>query len=106
MSRKLPDEAIEQWPEVLADVEISVIPVEYLHAIYVTFDDGRVWEIEFDNRKLNKNTEDVARAIEDDLEELFAEFEDVIVHVDFRLDTERVKNDIKRRTRIFMKKQK
>ena len=106
MSQKLPDDAIEQWPEVLDDVEVNAIPLEYLHAIYVTFEDGRVWEIQFENRKLNEDTDDIARTIESELEILFTEYEDVIAHVDFRLDTERVKNDIKRRTRTFMKKQK
>lgn len=106
MSQKLPDDAIEQWPEVLDDVEVNAIPLEYLHAIYVTFEDGRVWEIQFENRKLNEDTDDIARTIESELEILLTEYEDVIAHVDFRLDTERVKNDIKRRTRTFMKKQK
>jgi vacuolar-type H+-ATPase subunit I/STV1 len=106
MSQKLPDDAIEQWPEVLDDVEVNAIPLEYLHAIYVTFEDGRVWEIQFENQKLNEDTDDIARTIESELEILLTEYEDVIAHVDFRLDTERVKNDIKRRTRTFMKKQK
>ena len=106
MSQKLPDDAIEQWPEVLDDVEVNAIPLEYLHAIYVTVEDGRVWEIQFENQKLNEDTDDIARTIESELEILLTEYEDVIAHVDFRLDTERVKNDIKRRTRTFMKKQK
>lgn len=106
MSHKLPDDAVDQWPEVLGDVEINAIPVEYLHAVYVTFDDGNVWEIKFDNRKLTNETEEIARSIEAELEEIFDEYEDVITHIDFRLDTERVKNDIKRRTQLFMKKRK
>lgn len=42
--------------------------------------------------------------LEDVLEELFEEYNDAIEHIDFRLDTERLKSDVQRRTRSFMKK--
>ena len=36
--------------------------------------------------------------------EVLEEYEDVIENVDFRLDVERVKHDISRRTKYFLKK--
>lgn len=103
-SNKLPKDTINQWPEVLDEIEIETIPIEYLHAIFITFDDGKVWEIQINNRDFNKDTDEVARSVEDELAQLFDEFADVIHHIDFRLDTERVKKDIQQRTRSFMKK--
>jgi len=38
------------------------------------------------------------------LQELFEQYEDAIDSIDFRLDTEKVKYDIKKRTALFMKK--
>ncbi len=44
------------------------------------------------------------KVLEDVLQELFNEYENSIANIDFRLDTERLKNDIQKRTRVFMKK--
>lgn len=99
---KLPQEVIESWPEVLEDVDVQVVPLEYLDSIRVTFEDGKVWDIDI-AKSLEKGPEfDVETALED----IFEEYEDSIVNVDFRLDTDRVKQDIQRRTAHFMKKRK
>ena len=42
--------------------------------------------------------------LEDILQDLFDEYESKIANIDFRLDTVRLKNDIQKRTRVFMKK--
>lgn len=96
---KLPPDVVNHWPEVFEDVNIETVPVEYLHSVKITFEDGKVWEID-----TSKNPEGVP--IDEALESLMEEYEDVITNVDFRLDTERVKQDISRRTQQFMKKRK
>lgn len=100
---KLPPEVVDHWPEVFDDIEIKAVPIEYLKAIFVHFDDGKVWEIDIDQNKVRKES---ARSIEDAIEDLLEEYEDVIASVDFRLDTEKVKQDISQRTHRFMKKRK
>ena len=94
----LPKHVVDVWPEVLKDVDIQVVPLEYLHSVRVTFVDGKVWEIDVEKSKAKDLN------IENSLEELFEEYEDSIANVDFRLDTERVKADITKRTHQFMKK--
>ncbi len=42
--------------------------------------------------------------LEDVLQELFDEYNNAIQNIDFRLDTKRLKNDIQKRTRVFLKK--
>lgn len=96
-NKKLPPDVIKQWPDVLKDIDIDVVPVEYLESIRVTFLDGKIWEI--DTKKNPENTN-----VEQAIESLMAEYEDVIKSVDFRLDTVRVKQDIKKRTAQFLKK--
>lgn len=96
-SKKLPADVIKQWPEVLKDIDIDVVPVEYLESIKVTFTDGKIWEID-----TKRNPQEVN--IEDAVDSLLEEYEDVIKSVDFRLDTVRVKKDIKKRTAQFLKK--
>jgi len=95
--KRLPPDVVQQWPDVLKDIDIDVVPVEYLESIRVTFTDGKVWEI--DTKKNPENTN-----IESAMQNLMEEYEDVIKSVDFRLDTARVKTDIKKRTAQFLKK--
>lgn len=98
---KLPPEVIDSWPDVFKDIRIDVVPIEYLHSVKIQFADGKIWDIDV-KKSLNKPDLDIELA----LEELFDAYEDSIVNVDFRLDTAKVKHDIKKRTAIFMKKRK
>lgn len=97
-SNKLPPEVITHWPEVFDEIDMNVVPLEYLHSIRVTFNDGKVWDIDLRSPK-NQEVSDV----QDSLDDLFDEYQDQIQTVDFRLDTERVKKDITRRTKRFLK---
>ena len=98
----LPPDVVDHWPEVFDHIDIEVIPIEYLHSIRVEFVDGKVWDIDVEKSK-EKSPEE---QLENTLDELFQMYEDVITNVDFRLDTERLKSDIQKRTKYFMKKRK
>lgn len=98
---KLPDSVISTWPEVLNDVDVKVIPIPYVHSIRVTFKDGKVWDIDVDSSRKKKHLN-----LETALEDLFKEYEHVIANVDFRLNTAKVKEDIKKRTTKFIKTRK
>lgn len=100
-NKKLPPDVIDHWPEIFGDIEVDVIPIEYLDSVRIQFDDGKIWDIDV---KTSRKKQDVD--IETAMEELFEQYSDVIENIDFRLDTEKVKNDIKNRTRFFMKKRK
>lgn len=100
----MPPEVISQWPEVFADVEISAVPIEYIHSAHVHFHDGKIWQIDIDKQRID-DTDDV-NAIENSLETFLAEYNDEISHVDFRLNTAKVVEDVKNRTKSFMKKRK
>lgn len=99
---KLPDEVIASWPEILNDVDVQVVPLEYLDSIRVTFTDGKVWDIDVAKSLKKGPNIDIETALED----IFEEYEDSIDNVDFRLDTQRVKEDIQKRTAHFLKKRK
>ena len=98
----LPPEIIDHWPEVFEDLDVKVIPLEYLSTVRVFFDDGKVWDI--DIQKTMKDS--LSENLEDTLDDLFESYADVITNVDFRLDTDRLKRDITKRTHRFMKKRK
>jgi DNA-binding protein len=98
--KSLPKNVVDHWPEVFNDVTVKAIPIEYLLAIKVTFNDGKKWEIKVKNhhKKLTN------AGLEKTLNELFKNYTDSIKNVDFRLDTEKVKRDIEKRTKKFLKK--
>ena len=96
-NKKLPQEVISHWPEVFDDVEIDVVPLEYLDSVRVQFADGKIWDIDINTQK-NK-VEDLEKS----LDELFEQYQDHIKTVDFRLNTEKVKRDITTRTKKFLK---
>ena len=97
----LPQHFVDHWPEVLDEINIQVIPTEYLRGIEISFDDGRVYMIEPED-----TSEESRIAMEDTFEELFEMHEEEINGVQFVLDVEKVKRDIKKRTAHFMKKKK
>lgn len=100
-NKKLPPEIVDRWPEVFDEIDIEVIPIQYLDSVIVHFSDGKVWDIDVKSSKKKPELD-----IESAMEELFDEYSDSITNIDFRLDTEKVKRDIQNRTKVFMKKRK
>ena len=100
--KHLPKEVIECWPEVFGEIKLNVVPLRYLHAILVTFKDGKVWEIKINEQGKRPNWDE----LEHNIRELFQTYEESIENVDFRLDTNKVKKDIVKTTQRFLKKKK
>lgn len=99
MAKKLPRDVIASWPEVFGNVDVNAVPVEYLQSILVTFLDGEVWDIDMNSKELIED----GVTIDELLGELLDEYESQIQSVDFRVHTERVKRDMIKTTRRFMK---
>lgn len=106
MPDKLPPEVIEHWPEVFKDIEIKAVPVEYITAVVVRFDDGETWEIDLSPESLDADDVDIVEVIEDTLEAFFEEYDEYIESVDFRLNTQKIIEDITKRVGAFLKKRK
>lgn len=106
MPDKLPPEVIEHWPEIFKDIEIKAVPLEYITAVVVTFDDGQTWVIDLDAESLGESDADLVDVIDETLEAFFEEYDEYIESVDFRLNTQKVIDDIKKRVGSFLKKRK
>ena len=99
-TKGLPPEVVNKWPDVFGDVDVRAIPLEYLHSLRVLFNNGKQWDIAVD---VNKNP---AKQLEKTLRELFHTYDSSIKHVDFKLDTDRVKKDVQKSTNRFLKRRK
>lgn len=100
--KKLPKEVVAHWPEIFSDLHIESIPVQYLLAIKVQFKDGKHWEIKLKPNRQRLTDKELEKSIKD----LFETYGDTIKNVDFRIDTNKVKADVQKRTKTFLKKRK
>jgi len=97
--KKLPQELIDFWPEVFEDIEIDVIPDEYLHSVIITFEDGVTWNVDLTDEAKEQDIQTV-------LYDLVEDYNYSIFNIDFRLDVEKIKRDVSKRTNSFLKKRK
>jgi hypothetical protein len=87
----------DYWDELLQQIDMDYIPLEYMSSVVVKFTDGKEWEIEVQK---GKNSE---LDIEKTLDDFFKEYEDTIDTVDFRLNLKKLQRDVAKRTHRFLK---
>jgi len=92
---KPPAHLINQWPEVFEDLHMDTMPVAYMNSIRLTFNDGRIWEIDIEKQLVERDPNSVANDLIDILEEYAHE----VVDLDFDIDVQRLKQDIKNETK-------
>lgn len=89
----------EHWQEIFDSIDMEYLPLEYINRIVIKFQDGAVWDIDIDDSRKKQPID----YIEDQLDQLFEEYDAKIETIDFRLDLERVKNDLSKRVYRFLK---
>lgn len=87
---KPPRHLIKEWPEVFEDLYMNTMPVAYLEFIYITFGDGRVWEIDIKSQLVDSDYDAVAEKLAD----LMYEYKQEISKIDFKIDISKLKEDI------------
>jgi|TARA_B110000240_G_C13202119_1_gene326637 hypothetical protein len=97
---RLPLEVIDYWPEIFEDIEIKAVPVKYISGVKVSFTDGKTWEIDLDKDQ----GEESDLSLEETLNTFFKEYNNMIKSVQFKLDTPTLVNDVKTKTKTFMKR--
>jgi len=99
--KKFPADVIRQWPEVFKDIDVHSVPMEYINTIHVEFKNGKAWDIDCKAKRSISNNN-----VTKELEDLFEQYGDAIAGIDFRIDSRRVKKDIQKQTRKFLKRRK
>lgn len=85
-----PENLVDKWPEVFEDTYINTLPVAYLERIIIEFSDGKVWDIDVPFNLTNKKDEELAQL----LHATVLEYQNSIKKIDFRIDIDRLKDDI------------
>lgn len=91
---KPPRHLVEEWPEVFEDLYMNTMPVAYLDFITLEFNDGRIWEIDIKEKLEQNDPNDVA----DSLLETLQEYREDVKKIDFKIDIDRLKTDIKKQS--------
>lgn len=95
---KSPLELVNQWPEVFEDMYIGSMPVDYLQFLRLSFQNGRIWEIDIQEQLLESNNDVVAQKLVD----IFTEYKDEISRIDFAVDVIKLKKDIANQTKDLL----
>lgn len=88
---KPPRHLVKEWPEVFEDLYMNTMPVAYLELIHLEFSDGRVWEIDIKTELVKQTPESIA----DTLINTLQEYKEEIKKIDFKVDIDKLKKDIK-----------
>ena len=88
---KPPRHLVKEWPEVFEDLYMNTMPVAYLDKIHLEFVDGRVWEINIREELVKQPPESIA----DTLINTLQEYKEDITKIDFKVDIDKLKKDIK-----------
>lgn len=88
---KPPRHLVKEWPEVFEDLYMNTMPVAYLDNIHLEFANGRVWQIDIQTQLKESDPDSIA----DKLIQTLTEYKEEITKIDFKVDVERLKKDIK-----------
>lgn len=95
----LPVDMIDQWPEVLCDIDAQVVPMAYLQELQVGFFEGGSWSIDVSKLAKANKVEEIQYQIDDIIET----YQGKISHIDMRLDINRLKKDVAKCSKKFFK---
>ena len=93
-----PSHLVKEWPEVFEDLYMNTMPVAYLDVVHIEFKDGRIWEINVKDELEKSHPESIADVLLDTLQE----YKDEITKIDFKVNVERLKKDIKDSTNSLL----
>lgn len=95
---QLPDQLVQEWPEVFDGLYINIMPVYYLNSISLEFGTGMMWQIDISPEIDFVDPDIMSNVINDVLEECGEELE--YIHYNFNI--EKFKDDIVSLTNSFL----
>jgi hypothetical protein len=86
-----PRHLVKEWPEVFEDLYMNTMPVAYLDLVIVEFKDGKVWQIDVADQLKESDPDLMCSKLLD----IMQEYKDTITKMDFKINVEKLKKDIK-----------
>lgn len=93
-----PRHLVKEWPEVFEDLYMNTMPVTYLDIVIIEFNDGKIWQIDIGDQLKNTDADSICTKLLD----IMQDYKDTIVKMDFKINVDKLKKDIKEETsKIF-----
>ena len=86
-----PRHLVKEWPEVFEDLYMNTMPVAYLEFVVIEFDDGKIWQIDIKDQLKDADADSICSK----LLEIMQEYKDSIKKLDFKINIDKLKTDIK-----------
>ena len=81
----------DRWVEIFDEVTLGKeLPLLYIKALIIHFDDGRNWEIVIGRNNHKNKLEEFRRG----LDEIFSSYQDQIMDVNVNINTTKIKRDV------------
>ncbi len=87
------------WQDILQEIDIDILPIEYMNRILIHFKDKTTWDIDIKDSRNKQPVDEIEKTLDD----LFEEYDDRIENIDFRMDMERLRSDLDKRVKRFLK---
>ncbi len=87
-----PEKVVNEWPEIFEDMYMSTMPLYYTKSMQIKFDNGRVWQLNIQELVVEHGSDELSTK----LLETFKEYQQDITGVDFEIDIDKLKKDIKK----------
>jgi len=98
-SRKAQTEVTDTWGDVFDNVTLTKLPYEYIHTVLINFKDDTTWEI-----TLTTYTEEQRTEFAIGFAEILLTYKESIDDIDIKIDTKKVKRDVKKAVKRIFKK--
>ena len=93
-----PRHLVKEWPEVFEDLYMNTMPVAYLELVHFEFNDGRIWAIDVKEEINKTSADDFAQKLID----MMTEYKQEIIKLDFKIDIDKLKQDILDSTKTIL----
>jgi hypothetical protein len=87
-----PEKVVNEWPEIFEDMYMSTMPLYYTKSMQIKFDNGRIWQLNIQELVVEHGSDELSTK----LLETFKEYQQDITGVDFEIDIDKLKKDIKK----------
>jgi hypothetical protein len=77
---------------------MSSMPVQYIHGVEITFDNGRIWSIDISEQLDFANEKEIL----DKLFSAFKDYQEEITTVNFQINIAKLKNDVLKSTKNIL----
>lgn len=92
--------ASDPWDGVFEEVQLTVVPLQFLKSVVIEFTNTKSWELKITNDIRSKGWKHLTSLLED----ISMHYKNNLQNIEFLIDTKKVKKSVEQAKRSFLKK--